>query len=78
MALPPRLWRRPGHRKAHPVSTAPTAAEIRAAREARNRLKKFVCPNCGQIARGSRGSQLICGRCYLTDHAIHIMRRVSA
>lgn len=49
--------------------------EIEASRARANRMRKFVC-DCGQIARGTRNSSLICGVCFEMTGEIHVMRRV--
>jgi hypothetical protein len=61
--------------KGRSVKTADAAmvAEDRA-RSTRNR--KFECPRCHQIARGTRSSDLLCGRCYATDGDIVQLVRV--
>ena len=59
---------------------APSARQVsdaeKRARSMRNR--KFVCsdPECGQIARGTRGSSLICGICFSLYGRIVFMVRV--
>lgn len=40
------------------------AIERAAAKARSTRLRKFECPDCHQIARGTRGSILICGLCF--------------
>jgi hypothetical protein len=41
-----------------------------------NRLRKFACPSCSQIARGTRCSVLACGLCYEMRGEVIMLRRV--
>jgi predicted RNA-binding Zn-ribbon protein involved in translation (DUF1610 family) len=49
-----------------PARKEPSARAIMkaVAKAQRNRQMKFVCPECGQIARGSRNVLLDCGLCW--------------
>ena len=40
------------------------------------RLRKFQCPECQQIARGTRLTELVCGICYAIGHSIVRLIRV--
>jgi hypothetical protein len=42
----------------------------------KNRLRKFECPACHQIARGTRATDLICGRCYACDGELIALVRI--
>ena len=66
---------KPAPKRIRPTAKAVSAAEKRA-RSMRNR--KFTCsdPECGQIARGTRGSSLICGICFSLYERIVFMVRV--
>jgi hypothetical protein len=59
------------------VAKPPTAsALLRAEEKARTmRNRKFCCPECGQIARGTRNSVLICGVTYeMTGRVVTMLR----
>jgi hypothetical protein len=53
-----------------------TAIERDAQRAAKNRERKFQCPECHQIGRGSRASSFLCGVCYEMHQRIVAMLRV--
>lgn len=52
------------------------AIEKAAAKARSTRLRKFECPDCHQIARGTRNSVLICGLCFQLQNEITHMVRV--
>ena len=50
--------------------------DLAASKATKMRLRKYQCETCGQIARGTRTSDLICGRCYGTDGTVTPMSRI--
>jgi hypothetical protein len=73
MVLTPKAPRKSRRRAAEVLNEI----EREAKRATENRQRKFSCPVCNQIARATRGGDLLCGRCFATDGAIVSMLRVS-
>jgi len=63
------------HGRAQPSNSAIERAAVKASK---TRLLKFQCPDCQQIARGTRASLLICGLCFEMKSEITHMVRVDA
>lgn len=62
--------------KEREANTAAVEAEKAFDKARKNRQRKYQCPRCEQIARGTRSTLLLCGVCYEMDEVIVRLTRI--